>query len=92
MVRGEWLFAGVVDDQLEAHALRIAEAQRAFGALAADAVLPEVERLLGGDAEDDSVHHAGACAPLPCARVFEERDVGAWAAFVVGVMMAWGRA
>ena len=54
-------------------------------ALAARALGPEVERLLGGDAEDDAVHHPVAGAAARRARVLEEGDVGAGAAALVGI-------
>ncbi len=75
----------VVDDELEREPFRIGEDERAVAALAAHALLPEVERLLAPDAEDDAVHHAvpGAAADRP--GVLEERDVGAGRAELVGV-------
>src|ERR671923_174587 len=49
------------------------------------AVGPELERLLGGDAPDDRVHHAGPCSPRRRARVLEEGDVAAGAPLLVGI-------
>ena len=47
--------------------------------------LPEVERRAGGDAPLHRVHHPGAGAAPPHARVLEERDVAARRARLVGV-------
>ena len=54
-------------------------------ALAADALLPEVERLVRRDAERDAVHHAGTRASARRVGILEERDVGAGGAALVGV-------
>ena len=54
-------------------------------ALGAEALRPEVERLLRGDAPDDAVDHAGARAARDRARVLEERQVDARAALLVAV-------
>ena len=75
---------------LEGQALRILEAKAGVGALRWDVLsgeplLPEVERLVGGDAEDDPVHHSRACAPGACVRVLEERQVAACTPLLVGV-------
>ena len=84
-VRDERLLAGVVDEQLQREPLRVVEDERTVADLAADALLPEVERLLGADAEGDEVHHPVARAPSRRAGVLEERDVGARGAALVGV-------
>ena len=78
------------DGELETETLRVVEPEPPLGAAGRDPLrgeprLPEVERLVGGDAEGDRVHHPGAGAPAARARVLEERDVGAGAALLVGV-------
>ena len=62
MLRDERLVAAVVDHELEREALRIVEDERSVVALAADAVLPEVERLL------DATRNAMRCT-IPRPRV-----------------------
>ena len=79
------LVAAVVDHELEREALRILEDERAVVALAADALLPEVERLVRRDAERDAVHHPGTRASARRAGILEEGDVGAGGAALVGV-------
>ena len=48
-------------------------------------LLPEIERLIRSDPPADGMHHPGARAALARARVFEEGDVGARVALLVGV-------
>ena len=85
MLRDERLVARVVDDELEREPLGIVEQHAAELARAAGALGPEVERLLGADAEDDAVHHPVAGASGRRAGVLEEGDVGAGVAALVGV-------
>ncbi len=85
VLRDERLVAGAVDDELEREPLGIVQQHRAKSALAACALRPEVEGLLGGDAEDDAVHHSVAGSPGRGAGVLEEGDVGPGAAALVGV-------
>src|SRR5215204_1036344 len=74
--RDERRVAGVVGDELEREALGVAEGQRAVAAPAADAPLPEVERLLARDPEHDPVDLPVPRA-APCrAGILEEGDVG----------------
>src|SRR6266508_3005482 len=78
------------EGQLEAQAFGVGEGKAAVvardgDALRPQALLPEVERVLGADAPDDAVHHARAGATTPCARVLEEGDVRARRAPLVGV-------
>src|SRR5437867_4990514 len=54
-------------------------------AFAAKPLLPEVERLVRGDAPHDAVDHAGPRAAAPRPRVLEERDVGARRAALVRI-------
>ncbi len=85
MVGDQRVVAGGVDDELELESFRIVDQRRAVEPLAACALGPEVERLLGGDAEDDAMHHPVAGAPVGRARVLEEGDVGARVARLVCV-------
>ncbi len=85
MLCDERLLAAVVDDELERQAFRVVEDERAVVALAADSLLPEVERLLGRDAERNAVHHPRAGAAARRVRVLEERDVRAARATLVRV-------
>src|SRR5207253_4355495 len=85
VLRDERLVVRVVDDELERESLRIGETEGADGAAATDALLPEVERLLGADAPHDPVHHAGAGAAAARVRILEEGDVAAGGAALVGV-------
>ena len=76
--------------ELVAQALGIGEAQAIAhalvrDALGAEALRPEAQRLLGGDARDDPVHHPGARAARDGARVLEEGQLRAGAALLVGV-------
>ena len=73
-----------------AQTLGIGEGQAAVVALRVDAMLgqpglPEVERLLGGDAPDDQVDHPRAGAAGRGAGILEERQVHAGRALVVAV-------
>ena len=76
------------DRELEPEALGVREVHAAGhslgrNALAAEALLPEVEGSLRGDAPGDAVDHAGAGSPSARARVLEEGDVGTGAALLV---------
>ena len=62
MLRDQRLVARVVDDELERKPLGIVDQDRAVLPLTLSALGPEVERLLGGDTEDDAVHHPVAGA------------------------------
>ena len=78
------------DRELQCKSLRIGEAEVAFVALELDplsgqTVVPELDRVLGGDAEDDPVHHPAAGSALGGVRVLEEREIAAGAALLVGV-------
>ena len=80
----------LIDGELVAHALGVGEQQPPglaldLDALAGEALAPEVERGLGGDAMDDAGDHPGAGAAGRGAGVLEERDVGAGGAVLVGV-------
>ena len=71
-------------------ALGIRKQERAVAALGrdalgAEALLPEGERVLRGDAPGDAVDHAGARGAAPRAGIFEEGDVGARIAPLVAV-------
>ena len=48
-------------------------------------LFPEVDGLVGADAEDDPVHHSGAGAPAAGVRVLEEGQVAPGASLLVGV-------
>ena len=63
----------------------VVEHERSLGASAADASLPEVEGVVGADAEDDAMHHPVAGEPAGETRVLEEGDVGARRPTVVRV-------
>src|SRR6266851_2313734 len=65
MARHEWMVGCRLCDQLEAEAFGVFEAERLITALglesgAGQALRPEVERALGGDAKPDSVDHPRA--------------------------------
>jgi hypothetical protein len=84
------LVVGGDDGDLEAEAFRVLEAEAGVGELGRDVLgceplLPELERLVGGYAEDDSVHHPRAGAPAAGVRVLEERQVTSRAPLLVGV-------
>ena len=90
MMRDERSVGRRDDGELEPEALGVVEAEPSRRCAASRsprrrAGLPEVERLVGGDAEGDRVHHAGAGPATAGARVLEERDVGAGAALLVRV-------
>src|SRR5512132_709957 len=74
--------------ELELEAFRILEAKAPLvavdrDALAGEAVVPELNRILGGDAEDDPVDHPAAGSAGPRLWVLEERQVAAGAALFV---------
>ena len=78
------------DGKLEVEAFGIAEAQAAFAAVDVDAfgrepVLPELDRVLRGDAEDDAMHHAAAGPPRARVWVLKEGEVAAGAPLLVSV-------
>ena len=77
MPRDERRVDAVVDDQLELEPLRIGKTSEPSVRVAADALLPEVERRLAADAEGDAMHHPVARAARDRAGVLEEGDVGA---------------
>ena len=90
VARHERLVGRLRDHELEAEAFGVVEAET--GSLAGgpspvlpEPRLPEVERLLRGDPERDSVHHPGARPSAARTGVLEERDVRARAALLVGV-------
>ncbi len=90
VVGDERLVRGLHDGELEPEALGIVEAQPPVLSLDGDVLVreplgPEVEGLLRGDAEDDAVDHAAACAARTRVWILEERDVAAGAAFLVCV-------
>ena len=90
VVGDQRLVVGLHDGDLQAESFGILEAQAAVGALRGDVLvceplLPEGERLVGGDAEDDAMHHAGAGAAAAGLRILEEGQVAACAAFLVRV-------
>src|SRR5207248_254813 len=67
MAGDERLVVRLHDGELELEPLRIGEAEAAFVAFELDpfgrqAVVPELDRVFGGDAEDDPVHHPPAGA------------------------------
>ena len=81
---------GGVGDQLVREALGVCEPQAGLIALERDPLRaepagPEVQRLVGRDAVDDAMHHAGAGAPGLRARVLEERQVSARPRVLVSV-------
>jgi hypothetical protein len=88
---GDQRVVGRLDDrELEVEALRIAEVEPALAAFDVDAfsgqpIVPELDRILGGNAEDDPVHHAAAGASRAGVRVLEEGQIAAGAALLVGV-------
>jgi hypothetical protein len=90
VLRHERLVASRHDRKLVPEPLGIVEAQ-AIGLaldvdpLAAEPLRPEVDRVLGGDAPDDAVHHPGA-GPAPLRpRILEECDVRSGRALLVGI-------
>jgi hypothetical protein len=90
MVRDQRLVLRFDDGDLEAEAFRVLEAEPGIGALrrnvlCGEPLLPEVERLFGGDAEDDPVHHPRAGTPAASLRILEERQVAPCAPFLVRV-------
>ena len=91
MVGDQRLVARVGHDQLQPEALGVGEDERVAhrGSTSmpsrAQPLLPEVERLGGGDAVGHAVHHAGAGPPAHRAGVLEEGEVGAGGALLVGV-------
>ena len=88
---GQRRVGGRADDELVVEPLGIAEAERvavardAVHALGGQALLPEVERLRGGDAPHDAVHHPRAGAAGLGARVLEEGEVEARLGVLVAV-------
>ncbi len=84
-VRDQRRLARVVDDQLELQPFRILEDERAARDNASDPLAPELERLLGADAERDQMHHPVAGPASRRAGVLEERDVCARRAALIGV-------
>ena len=77
-------------DDLEPEAFEVGEDERALAALGLDALgsqarLPEVDRLLRGDAPDDAMDAAGAGTTGNRVRVLEEREVGAGSAALLAV-------
>ena len=90
MVCDQRLVGRLDDGDLEAEAFRVLEAEPCVGALRrnvlrGEPLLPEVERLVGADAEDDPVHHPGAGASAASVRVLEERQVAPCAPLLVRV-------
>src|SRR3954452_3090157 len=90
VVRDQRLVRGSDHRELVREPFGIGEEQRAGGSLdrdplAAQTLLPEAERLLGGNPPDDTVHHPGARAPAPRVGVLEGRDVATGLAALVGV-------
>jgi phospholipase/carboxylesterase len=90
LIRGQRRVVGLHHRDLEPEALRVLEAETGVGALRRDvlggeSLLPEGERFLGADAEDDAVHHPGPCAAAAGVWVFEEGQVASRAPLFVGV-------
>src|SRR5204863_7949012 len=76
--------------KLEVEGFACGVAQAAFAAVEGDGfgrepVLPELDRVLRGDAEVDALHHAAAGPPRARVRVLEEGEVTAGAPLLVGV-------
>jgi len=90
-VVGDQRLVGRLDDgELEVEPLGVAEAKPALAAVDVDAfrrepVVPELDRVRRGDAEDDAVHHAAAGTSRPGMRILEEGQVAAGAPLLVGV-------
>ncbi len=87
---GQRLVAGVDRRELQSEPLGVGEREAPVGsrdrdAFLAQAVRPEVERLLGRDPEHDAMHHARPRMPAPRAQVLEEGDVRARGAALVRV-------
>src|SRR6266550_5702510 len=90
MVRDKRLVTRLDDGELEVEALRVGEAEAALAAVdrdpfAGQAIVPELDRVLGRDPEDDPVHHAAAGTAGTGVRVLEEGEVAAGAALLVRV-------
>jgi hypothetical protein len=90
MVGDQRLIGGLHDGELEVEPLGVAEAQASLVAVEVDAlrgqpVVPELDRVLGGDAEDDAVDHPAAGAAGMGVRVLEEGQVAACVPLLVRV-------
>ena len=90
MVGDERLVRRLDDGELETEALGIAEAEAALAPLDGDVlrgepVVPELDRILRRDPQDDAVHHPATGPPRPCVGILEEREIAAGAALLVGV-------
>src|SRR4051812_13724386 len=90
MLGGERSVGSVRDHQLETEALAILELQAAPVAARRDVLRrqplgPEVQRLLGRDAEYGRVDHAVARTATRRSRILEEGDVRPGRAVLVGV-------
>ena len=90
VARDERRIGRLDDRQLEPEPFGVVEAEPAGAApgrdsLAAEARLPEVERVLRADPEADRVHHPVARAAAAGARILEEGDVRARTAVLVCV-------
>src|SRR5207245_5293634 len=90
MARDEWLVARRLSDELEAQALRVVEAKPVVFADAIDAgrgqaPRPEPERLIARHSEGGAVDHPCARAAPNQARILEEREVSARAAFLIRI-------